>query len=215
MSALAPISWKLERGRKRKSGKKKVIGVLALQGDFLEHRQVLRALGTDAKEVRTAEELNAVDALIMPGGESTTVARLMDAYRLRAPLKKRIQAGMPVWGTCAGMILLAKRLKEDRPDPLQVMDIEVSRNAFGRQVDSFEADLAIKTLGKKLFHAVFIRAPVILKIGKGVEVLARLPDGAPVAARQRHMLATAFHPELSGDHWMHEYFLNMADRYGQ
>jgi 5'-phosphate synthase pdxT subunit len=193
----------------KERGRRVTVGVLALQGDFLEHVQVLHALGAVAKEVRTVAELNSVHALIMPGGESTTMAKLMDAYGLRAPLRKRILAGMPVWGTCAGMILLAKRLKEGRPEPLRVMDIEVSRNAFGRQVDSFEKNLGIKVLGKKLFHAVFIRAPVILKAGKGVEVLARLHDGTPVAARQDNMLATAFHPELSGDHRVHEYFLEM------
>lgn len=210
MHALAPASWKLERKKERKGkGKKKIVGVLALQGDFLEHVQVLRALGVAAKEVRTVAELNSVGALIMPGGESTTMAKLMDAYGLRAPLRKKILTGMPVWGTCAGMILLAKRLKEGMPEPLRVMDIEVSRNAFGRQVDSFEKDLPMKALGKKLFHAVFIRAPVILKAGKGVEVLAQLSDGTPVAARQGNMLATAFHPELSDDHRMHEYFLEM------
>lgn len=208
MSALAPASWRLER--KREEEGKKVVGVLALQGDFLEHMQMLHALGVVAKEVRTVAELNSVGALIMPGGESTTMAKLMDAYGLRAPLKKKILAGMPVWGTCAGMILLAKRLKEDRPEPLRIMDIEVTRNAFGRQVDSFERDLPMKALGKKPFHAMFIRAPVILKEGKGVEVLARLHDGTPVAARQENMLATAFHPELSGDHRLHKYFVSMV-----
>lgn len=211
MQALAPIPWQLKReGRKRSGGK--VVGVLALQGDFLEHIRVLQALGVEAGEVKTAEELNSVDALIMPGGESTTMAKLIDEYGLRNLLKKKIKKGMPVWGVCAGMILLAKRLKEDRPEPLGVMNIEVSRNAFGRQADSFEKNLHGKKLGIKSFRAIFIRAPVIMKVGKGVEVLVKLPDGIPVAAQQGRMLATAFHPELTGDHRWHQYFLTIINK---
>lgn len=205
-----PIPWQLAL---RKQGKRKVplrVGVLALQGDFLEHRQVLEALGAEVVEVRLPQELANLDALIIPGGESTTMARLLDASGMRAPLTQRIREGMPTWGTCAGMILLAKRLREDRPLPLGVMDIEVARNAFGRQVDSFEADLEITGLEGGPYHAVFIRAPVLLSAGPGVHILARLPDGTPVAARQGAILATAFHPELTDDLRLHQWFLDIV-----
>lgn len=184
--------------------------MLALQGDFLEHRQVLEALGAEVVEVRLPADLEKVDALIIPGGESTTIARLLDVFAMRAPLVQRIRAGMPTWGTCAGMILLAKRLREDRPIPLGVMDIEVARNAFGRQVDSFEADLEIEGLAGGPFRAVFIRAPVLLSVGPQVRILARLPDGTPVAAQEGSILATAFHPELTGDLRLHQWFLDLA-----
>ncbi|GBD10457.1 Pyridoxal 5'-phosphate synthase subunit PdxT [bacterium HR23] len=207
-----PIPWQLAL---RTQGKAKLsprvrVGVLALQGDFLEHRQALEALGVPVVEVRLPSDLEGIDALILPGGESTTMARLLDATGMRVPLVRRIQEGMPTWGTCAGMILLAKRLREDRPTPLGVMDIEVARNAFGRQVDSFEADLDIEGLSGGPFHAVFIRAPVLLSAGPGVHILARLPDGTPVAARQGAILATAFHPELTDDLRLHQWFLDMA-----
>ncbi|MFN3974488.1 MAG: pyridoxal 5'-phosphate synthase glutaminase subunit PdxT [Dehalococcoidia bacterium] len=205
-----PIPWQLAL---RQKGKRKVsvrVGVLALQGDFLEHRQVLEALGAEVVEVRLPADLEKINALIIPGGESTTMARLLDAFSLRAPLTQHIREGMPTWGTCAGMILLAKRLREDRPIPLGVMDIEVARNAFGRQVDSFEADLEIAGLHGGPFHAVFIRAPVLLSAGPGVQILARLPDGTPVAARQGAILATAFHPELTDDLRLHQLFLDMV-----
>jgi 5'-phosphate synthase pdxT subunit len=160
--------------------------------------------------VRTALELAQVDGLIIPGGESTTIARLMDAYELRAPLVAHAQAGKPVWGTCAGMILMADRLVEDRPQPLGLMELLVHRNAFGRQVDSFEADVAVEELAGGPFRAVFIRAPVVREAGPRVRVLARLRDGRMVAVRQAHLLGTAFHPELTDDLRFHRYFVNMV-----
>ena len=183
------------------------VGVLAVQGDFAEHLTVLKRLEVKSSEVRLPGDLARVDALIIPGGESTTIRRLMDRYDLSQAISERVRGGMPVWGTCAGMIVLARGLTEDRPEPLGLMDIVVARNAFGRQVDSFEEDLPIPTLGKEPFHAVFIRAPVIRETGEGVEVLASLAKGTPVAARQGHMLVTAFHPELTDDPRLHAYFL--------
>ena len=186
------------------------IGVLALQGDFAEHLAVLRTLNIDAREVRLPSELEGLDGLIIPGGESTTMAKLMDSYALRDPIQERVKEGMAVWGTCAGLILLAKELEDDRPEPLGLMDIDVARNAFGRQVDSFEADLPVAVLGEQPFHAVFIRAPAIRRLRNGIQELASLPDGGVVAVRQERMLATAFHPELTGDARFHEYFLSMV-----
>ena len=138
------------------------------------------------------------------------MAKLMDSYGLREPIQARVRDGMAVWGTCAGLILLAKELEDDRPEPLGLMDIDVARNAFGRQVDSFEADLPVVVLGEQPFHAVFIRAPVIKQLRNGIQELANLPDGRVVAARQERMLATAFHPELTDDARFHEYFLFMV-----
>jgi 5'-phosphate synthase pdxT subunit len=183
------------------------IGVLALQGDFREHREVLERLGVSAPEVRLPKDLEGLDGLIIPGGESTTIGRLLRTSHLLEPLHKLAEDGFPVWGTCAGMILLAKRLDDTGVPALEVMDIAVRRNAFGRQVDSFEADLPVPLLGDAPFHAVFIRAPVIEDVGPRVEVLARLPEGAPVAARQERLLATAFHPELTRDDRFHRYFV--------
>ncbi len=183
------------------------IGVLALQGDFREHRQVLERLGAVVPEVRLQKDLEGLDGLIIPGGESTTIVRLMRTSDLLEPLRKLAADGFPIWGTCAGMILLAKRLDDTGMPALEAMDIAVRRNAFGRQVDSFEADLPVPVLGDPPFHAVFIRAPIIEDIGPRVEVLARLPDGTPVAARQGRLLATAFHPELTRDDRFHRFFL--------
>jgi 5'-phosphate synthase pdxT subunit len=183
------------------------VGVLALQGDFREHREVLQRMGLDAPEVRLSRDLVGLDGLIIPGGESTTIVRLMHSSGLLEPLRKLASDGFPMWGTCAGMILLAKRLDETGMPALQAMDITVRRNAFGRQLDSFEADLSIPTLGEDPFHAVFIRAPIIEEVGPAVEVLARLADGTPVAARERRLLATAFHPELTSDIRLHRLFL--------
>lgn len=181
-----------------------------MQGDFLEHAIVLRQLGVSAPEIRKAEALEALDGLIIPGGESTTMAILMDTWSLRDAICRRARQGMAVWGSCAGMILIASSLRDDRPKPLGLMNIRVARNAFGRQVDSFEADLQVAPLGERPFHAVFIRAPLILDTGEGVEVLARLEDGTPVAARQGKLLATAFHPELTDDFRFHRYFVDIA-----
>jgi 5'-phosphate synthase pdxT subunit len=183
------------------------IGVLALQGDFREHRQMLERLGVSAQEVRLPKDLDGLEGLIIPGGESTSIVRLMQTSNLLDPLRKLAADGFPTWGTCAGMILLARRLDATGNPALGAMDIAVRRNAFGRQVDSFEADLTISVLGDPPFRAIFIRAPIILEVGPGVEVLARLPDGTAVAARQGHLLATAFHPELSSDFRFHRYFV--------
>ncbi len=186
------------------------IGVLALQGDFEEHITVLTALGVEAFEVRTLAQLERAQGLIIPGGESTTIARLLLIFELMEPLRERIREGLPVWGTCAGAILLASEAPElDRP-PIGVMDITIDRNAFGRQIDSFETELGIEGLDGDPLRAIFIRAPVITRAGEGVEVLARLPDGRIVAARQGAMLATSFHPELTDDHRLHEFFLRMV-----
>ena len=190
------------------------VGVLALQGDFAEHCASLDRLGSRAVEVRTARELEAVDALIVPGGESTSMAKLMDAYDLRVPLTEYARSGRPVWGSCAGLILLASRLAEDRPAPLGVVDMTVQRNGFGRQIDSFEVDLSITGIEGGPMHAVFIRAPRILETGPDVKPLAALDDGSVVAVRQGNVLATAFHPELTPDTRMHALLLGMIDGKG-
>ncbi len=184
------------------------VGVLALQGAFREHVAFLNRLGVETVEVRRPTQLDGLDGLIMPGGESTTVGKLAVKYDLIAPLREMARSGTPMWGTCAGMILLAKDIGRAQP-LLEVMDIQVQRNAFGRQVDSFEADLNVPALGGEPFRAVFIRAPLIEAVGPGVDVLARLDDGAIVAARQGTLLATAFHPELTDDLRFHKLFLHM------
>ena len=186
------------------------IGVLAVQGDFLEHRQALGRLGIDAPEIRLPHQLDDIDGLIIPGGESTTIVQLIDIYGFRDALVRRSHEGMAIWGTCAGMIVIADRLTDKRPEPLRLMDIEVSRNAFGRQVDSFEADIEFEDIEGAPFHCVFIRAPVVSQVGKSVKVLATLDDGRPIAVRQDNMLATAFHPELTGDPRIHELFARMV-----
>jgi len=183
------------------------IGVLALQGAFAEHAAILRRLGAEPVEVRRADQLADLDGLIIPGGESTTIGKLMDAYDLFEPVQRMGRAGKPIWGTCAGMIMLAQDIEGSGQPRLGLMDIGVNRNAFGRQVDSFEADLPIEELGEEPFHAVFIRAPLLTRTGPQVKVLARLQDGRMVAAEQENLLATAFHPELTGDSRFHEYFV--------
>jgi 5'-phosphate synthase pdxT subunit len=190
------------------------IGVLALQGDFREHREVLERLDVSAPEVRLPRDLTGLDGLIIPGGESTTIVRLLRTSGLLEPLRNLARDGFPMWGTCAGMILLAKRLDGTGIPALEAMDIAVRRNAFGRQVDSFEADLSIPVLGAPPFRAVFIRAPIIEQVDAGVEVLARLADGTPVAARQGRLLVTAFHPELTPDLRLHRFFLQTASHAG-
>ena len=185
------------------------VGVLALQGDFEEHIVALEDIGVTAAPVRTAEQLARVGALILPGGESTSVAKLMDAFDLREPLRGFARSGKPVWGTCAGMILLAERIIEGRPEPLGLMDMLVRRNGFGRQVDSFETGIDVDGLDGGSFHAVFIRAPAVVETGPAVEVLASLDDGTVVAARQGNLLATAFHPELTTDRRLHALFVAM------
>ena len=186
------------------------IGVLAVQGDFAEHIAVLRRLDVDTAEVRLPRDLEGADALIIPGGESTTLAHFMDLYDLREPIVKLAGDGHPIYGTCAGMIMMAAELTEEKPTPLGLIDIQVVRNAFGRQVDSFESDVEFQALGGESFRAVFIRAPVISGVGKGVDVLARLPDGRPVAVQQQKLLATSFHPELTQDLRLHQYFLSLV-----
>lgn len=186
------------------------VGVLALQGDFEEHVSMLRRLGIEAVEVRLPRHLEGLDGVILPGGESTTIVRLIDEYDLRQPLRAFAEAGGAIWGTCAGMIVLGRRVPDlDRP-PLGLMDLTVRRNAFGRQIESFEAQVEVQGMAGGPFPAVFIRAPRIEQVGPGVEVLATLDDGAMVAARQDHLLATAFHPELTDDTRFHRLFLELA-----
>jgi len=184
------------------------IGVLALQGAFATHAAVLRALGAEAREVRVPADLDGVDALVLPGGESTTMSLLLDSSGLRAPIAGALSDGLPALGTCAGMILLASNVLDGRDDQRSfgVIDIDVRRNAFGRQVDSFESDLDVNGIDDGSFHAVFIRAPVVERAGAGVEVLATV-DGKPVIVRQGSLLAAAFHPELSHDDRIHRLFL--------
>ena len=186
------------------------IGVLAVQGDFAEHIAILRRIGADTREVRLPEQLEALDGLIIPGGESTTLSRLMSIYHLREPVAEMAAEGRPVWGTCAGMIMLANEITEQDPVPLGLMDIGVRRNAFGRQVDSFEQPLQISPLDHEPYNCIFIRAPVVIRVGSKVDVLASLDDGRPVAVRQDNLLATSFHPELTRDTRVHQYFVGLA-----
>jgi 5'-phosphate synthase pdxT subunit len=190
------------------------IGVLALQGDFAEHIVMLKGLGVDAIEVRLAEQLEDLDGLIIPGGESTTIGKLATDFGLMKPLQT-FGRRRAIWGTCAGAIFLSKDVSRTQP-LLGLMDIKVARNAFGRQVDSFEADLDISELKQvtgtnEAFHAVFIRAPIIESVSGDAKILASLPDGMIVAAQQGHFLATSFHPELTGDSRFHQYFLSLVD----
>ena len=186
------------------------IGVLAVQGDFAEHIAILRKIGVDAREVRLPEQLEPLDGLIIPGGESTTLSRLMSIYHLREPIARMAEEGRAVWGTCAGMIMLASEITEQDPVPLGLMDIGVRRNAFGRQVDSFEQPLEIAPLAPEPYHCIFIRAPVVIRVGRLVNVLASLDDGRPVAVQQGNLLATSFHPELTADARVHQYFVGLA-----
>jgi 5'-phosphate synthase pdxT subunit len=187
-----------------------VVGVLALQGATEPHLEALREVGGHARPVLTPAELDGVDAVVMPGGESTTMSKLIDANGLRAPLRTRLDAGMPVFGTCAGLILLARTVLDGRADQhsFGVLDLDVRRNAFGRQVDSFETDLDVPTLGPEPLHAVFIRAPWVERTGPDVEVLATVDDH-PVLVRRGPVLASAFHPELTDDRRLHELFATM------
>jgi pyridoxal 5'-phosphate synthase pdxT subunit len=186
------------------------IGVLALQGAFIEHIQTLEKLNLTASAVRLPGELAGLDGLIIPGGESTSILKIMTDFAIMNPLRKLVGDGFPVWGTCAGMICLAKHVSTDGMITIGMMDISVKRNAFGRQVESFETDLEIPVLGPALYHAVFIRAPVVSKVGKAVQVIAKLDDGTPVAARQDRMLVTSFHPELTEDFRFHKYFIDVV-----
>jgi len=185
------------------------IGILALQGDFREHADAVRAVGAEPVLVRLPRDLVGIDALILPGGESTTMRRLVDRYGLNEPIAALARGGAPILGTCAGMILLADRIIDGDEPVLRLLDVSVQRNAYGRQLDSFEADLEIPTLGDEPLHGVFIRAPVVSELGADVEVLARDPSGRPIAVRQGKVLATAFHPELTDDRRLHRLLLEL------
>jgi len=191
------------------------IGVLALQGAFAEHLVVLRAIGVESVEVRLPEHLADVDGLIIPGGESTTMRRLIDRWGLHQPILELAERGAPLFGTCAGMIVLAREIEGDEPPVLPLLDVTVRRNAFGRQLDSFEADLEVPLLGAQPVHGVFIRAPVIERVGPGVDVIAKLPDGRIVAVRERNVIATSFHPELAGETRFHRLVAMMAAEHAE
>jgi 5'-phosphate synthase pdxT subunit len=188
------------------------VGVLALQGDFIEHQKIMEGLGAEVTQVRLPSDLEDLQGLIMPGGESTTIGKLAVDFNMMEPLRQFAREHA-VWGTCAGSIFLSKDASREQP-LLGLMDIKVERNAFGRQVDSFEIDLDVPCLKKVSdddapFHAIFIRAPLIETVGPGVDVLAKMPDGRIIAAQQDHWLATSFHPELTGDTRFHRYFMEM------
>jgi 5'-phosphate synthase pdxT subunit len=191
------------------------IGVLALQGAFVEHVQVLEAIGVEGVRVRLPEDLDGIGGLIIPGGESTTMRRLIERWDLRGPLLDLARRGAPVFGTCAGLIVLARTIAGGEEPVLPLLDVVVRRNAFGRQLDSFEAEVEVPVLGDRPVHAVFIRAPIVESVGPGVDVLARLDDGRTVAVRQRNVLATAFHPELAGETRFHRLLATMVAEHVQ
>ncbi|MBP9718643.1 pyridoxal 5'-phosphate synthase glutaminase subunit PdxT [Candidatus Gracilibacteria bacterium] len=191
------------------------IGVLDIQGSVEEHMAMLKKLGIPHRGVKTLEALEEVDGLIMPGGESTTIGKLLKLYKLDEAIKKRVKAKtLAVWGTCAGAILLAKKVEHPRPDILELMDIEIVRNAYGRQLNSFIGELSIPAAGKKPVPAVFIRAPIIKKVGKKVEILAQY-EGIPMLVREENMLAGSFHPELTSDTRVHALFTNITKEYAR
>jgi pyridoxal 5'-phosphate synthase pdxT subunit len=185
------------------------VGVLALQGAVREHVAALREVGAEPVEVRLPRDLDGLDGLILPGGESTAIRRLMDRYGLTEPIRALARRGGAMFGTCAGMILLADRLTDGEQPMLRLLDIEVQRNAYGRQLDSFETDLDVPALGDEPLHGVFIRAPIVTDVGAGVEVLARDDQGRPIAVRSGSVLATSFHPELTGDRRLHRLFVDL------
>ena len=187
-----------------------IIGVLAIQGDFVEHKKMLDEVGVESREIRLPEQLKDVDGLIIPGGESTTIVQLIDTYGFRNKINEHVSDGMSIWGTCAGMIVLAKKLLDKSPSPLELLDITVSRNAFGRQVDSFETNLSVNGIYGPPLHAIFIRAPIVTEVGKNVEILATVDEDRPVAVKENKILATSFHPELTKDVRMHEMFAEMS-----
>jgi 5'-phosphate synthase pdxT subunit len=203
-----------------------LVGVLALQGDVAEHRAALADLGVESRPVRRPDDLSGIDGLVVPGGESTTMSVLLESSHLSEPLGKELQRGLPTFGTCAGMILLSGAVADGRPDQrlYGAIDIDVRRNGFGRQLDSFEADLAVPALGGGPVHAVFIRAPVVERVGVGVEILASVSVPRPaldaaeertaVLCQQGPVLVSAFHPELTGDRRLHRYFVSMIEQGG-
>ncbi len=202
-------AWPFGAGSREPAGPMK-IGVLALQGAFIEHVRTFRSIGVEAVEVRLPADLDGVSGLILPGGESTTMRRLIDRWGLRQPILDLAESGAPIFGTCAGMILLAREILGGEPPVLPLLDVTVRRNAFGRQLDSFEEDLHVPILGGDPVHGVFIRAPVIERVGPAVDVLARLGDGRIVAVRERNIVATSFHPELAGETRFHRLVTTMA-----
>jgi len=194
---------------------RKRIGVLALQGAFIEHVASFQRLGAEALAIRLPRGLRGLDGLVIPGGESTVISQLMLSYGLMEVLRGLARHGFPMFGTCAGMILLARSASDSTVDTIGAMDIKVSRNAFGRQIDSFETLLSVPALGEVPLPGVFIRAPIIVEAGPGVEILASLLDGTPVAARQGNLLVSAFHPELTSDLRFHAYFLDIVSAYAE
>lgn len=186
------------------------IGVLSLQGNFREHLETLRAIGVDGVRVREPSDLDGVSGLILPGGESTTMRKLIDRWGLREPIAQLARDGAPIFGTCAGMILLAMEITDGDAPVFPLLDISVKRNAFGRQLESFEGELSVPVLGDRPVHAVFIRAPIVERVGPGVDVLAQLDDGRVVAVRAGSVVATAFHPELAGETRFHRLIATMA-----
>ncbi|MBV8344731.1 MAG: pyridoxal 5'-phosphate synthase glutaminase subunit PdxT [Candidatus Eremiobacteraeota bacterium] len=190
------------------------VGILALQGDVVEHLAAMRSAEVEAVEVKNSRDLTGVDALVIPGGESTTVMKLLNRFSLDRPIVARVRAGMPLWGTCMGMIVAAREVADVAQPTLNLIDVTVRRNAFGRQNESAEMDLSIAVLGEAPFPAIFIRAPWIERCGPGVELLAQR-DGHGVMVRQNNVLATSFHPELAGDLRVHRYFLDMLVKQGK
>ncbi len=186
------------------------IGVLALQGAFREHLDTLRAIGVEGVRVREPADLDGVSGLILPGGESTTMRQLIERWLLHQPILDLAERGAPIFGTCAGMIVLAREIAGGEPPILPLLDVTVERNAFGRQLESFEAEILVPVLGATPVHGVFIRAPIVDRVGPDVDVLARLDDGRVVAVRQRNIVATAFHPELAGETRFHRLVATMA-----
>ena len=191
------------------------IGVLALHGAVIEHIRTLRSIGVEPVLVRLPRDLEGVSGLILPGGESTTMRKLVARWGLREPIMELARSGAPILGTCAGMILVAKQIAGGEEPVFPLLDVTVERNAFGRQVDSFETDLPMPILGDRPVHAIFIRAPIIDRVGPGVEVLARLPDRRVVAVRQRNVIALSFHPELAGETRIHHLMAAMASEYSE
>ena len=185
------------------------IGVLALQGDFAEHIAMLEQLSSHVIKVKKKSDLDEIDGLIIPGGESTTIKKLIDRYNFEESIKNKVNSGMALWGTCAGLICIADKLTESEPKPMGLLKAEVSRNWFGRQIDSFETDVSFKGIIGKI-KAVFIRAPIVNKVNKEVEILSRLNNNEIIAIKQNKILGTSFHPEISGSTKVHQYFINLS-----